>query len=339
MNRKFEQKLFQFAFRNQTPSILRSREKREKNSSTTNTTNTTNQTTRVTTMKLYPSAPPLYPSPSAPPLHQAQPSSNNNNNNNNTQRQQTLQTNHHEKDVNHVPPSPNTPNTPNTSSNNNTIPPEFANIDQTKFHLHQLDKFNDSLTSLAILYGVHEEDIKRVNRFTDLDLYMKPYLIIPKIAVNQLLSRENCGETNELQSALDREAEKQRKLVERFSRVHTQIKSRDEARYYLSYNDWCLDRARNHLLSDLEWERQHLLNQEKHRIALQRYSGNNGGGSSSSSSSSSSSREAIPLIDRSNSGYRSVNNGDSSTLWIGDATTTTTMTTMMRRRVESSNNW
>ncbi len=276
-------------------------------------------------MKLY---------PSAPPLHQAQPSSNNNNNNNsNTQRQQTLHNNHHEKDDNHVPPSP---NTPNTSSSNNTIPPEFANIDQTKFHLHQLDKFNDSLTSLAILYGVHEEDIKRVNRFTDLDLYMKPYLIIPKIAVNQLLSRENCGETNELQSALDREAEKQRKLVERFSRVHTQIKSRDEARYYLSYNDWCLDRARNHLLSDLEWERQHLLNQEKHRIALQRYSSNNGGGSSSSSSSSS--REAIPLIDRSHSGYRSVNNGDSSTLWIGDATTTTTMT-MTRRRVESSNNW
>ena len=176
---------------------------------------------------------------------------------------------------------------------NENLPSEFQNIDTSKFHLHKLDRFHDSLTSLAILYHVQEEDIKRLNRFTDLDLYMKPYLINQRMSVNALLT-EYKQETLSVEQQLSREQDKQRRLTTVFSRVH-QTATLEEARYYLSYNDWDLERAKNHLMEDREWENQQQTKQESH----QRWLNEPNSGSSSSGSGyypRSSTSSGVPLL-------------------------------------------
>jgi LysM repeat protein len=69
----------------------------------------------------------------------------------------------------------------------NTEPTEdFASIDlELKEHkyendgTHTLSK-DDTLISLALKYGITEEEIKRMNNFTDFDAYGKKTLIVPK---------------------------------------------------------------------------------------------------------------------------------------------------------------
>lgn len=129
------------------------------------------------------------------------------------------------------------------------LPREFQNVDSDKFHIHKIDRINDTLTSLAVSYHVQEEDIKRINRFSDLDLYAKDYLLIPLRDVNSLLYS---NERKRVEVTIETEQVKQHRMVQKFAKFHNV--SPDEAHYYLNYAEWNLEEALRHFNEDKEWE-------------------------------------------------------------------------------------
>jgi hypothetical protein len=126
----------------------------------------------------------------------------------------------------------------------NDLPPEFKHIDTSKFLVHRLDRVNDSLVSLAIRYQVHEEDIKRLNQFSDLDLFPKEYILIPRMDVSQLLTVHR-----QEKRFLDEELQKQQKKHESMAKTISQMYDIPvhEAYRCLECNTWDLEKTRQQI--------------------------------------------------------------------------------------------
>jgi polyhydroxyalkanoate synthesis regulator phasin len=127
---------------------------------------------------------------------------------------------------------------------------EFPNdFDEENFVLHQINFHSDTITSIALKYGVTEEDIKRLNRLSDLDIYEGSTLIIPKSDIETV---RNLIDEDALR--LSTEERKQKALITQFCKTFKT--NREEARYYLSSNEWNMHDAGEEFKEDLEWEKQ-----------------------------------------------------------------------------------
>lgn len=138
----------------------------------------------------------------------------------------------------------------------NDLPPEFKHIDTSKFLVHKLDRVNDSLVSLAIQYQVHEEDIKRLNKFSDLDLFPKEYILIPRMNVSQLLTVHK-QEKRSLDDELQRQQKKHESMAKNISQMHHI--SIHEAHSYLECNAWHLEKT----IEQIKEDRQSSLNDKE----------------------------------------------------------------------------
>ncbi|KAG2387378.1 hypothetical protein C9374_001710 [Naegleria lovaniensis] len=120
---------------------------------------------------------------------------------------------------------------------------------------------DDTLTSIAIKYGVNEEAIKLKNRIlsSDLSIYNKTELEIPDPTQ---LPKENL--TFEEMSEEERQKLEERKKAFALTLfMKLCCVSEDEARYYLSVHDFNFKEAVNELRSDLEWEKEYQEKLEK----------------------------------------------------------------------------
>eukprot|EP00761_Pharyngomonas_kirbyi_P011642 gb/GECH01011668.1/.p1 GENE.gb/GECH01011668.1/~~gb/GECH01011668.1/.p1 ORF type:complete len:202 (+),score=63.71 gb/GECH01011668.1/:1-606(+) len=113
---------------------------------------------------------------------------------------------------------------------------------------HKIKKDTDTLTGLAISYGVSVENIKRANNIisSDLDFYEKEFLIIP-----------DPDHPNPQLIEDDKPAINQVKTIRLFS--ESANCSREEAKYYLSSNDWDFRTALEEYRADIEWENDQMI--------------------------------------------------------------------------------
>lgn len=116
----------------------------------------------------------------------------------------------------------------------------------TSFVLHKL-KSTDTLSSLALLYGIQKEDIKSVNTMLcdDLDFFEAPEIIIPNPRVIPHIEQE--------EHDADKEAKMRQFAIEIFSQAKKV--NQDEAKYYLSSNNYDLKHAIAEFDADIKWER------------------------------------------------------------------------------------
>jgi hypothetical protein len=121
--------------------------------------------------------------------------------------------------------------------------------DREQYVLHNIDFSSDTITSLALRYGANEEDIKNINRMSDLDLFEGTTLIIP--LTDAAIIRNMIDEEDLQNITLER---KQRALVALFSKTFKI--SAQEARYYLSLHEWVFADAAEEYQEDIKWEKE-----------------------------------------------------------------------------------
>jgi LysM repeat protein len=127
--------------------------------------------------------------------------------------------------------------------------PPVDELDEENYRLHTINWQVDTITSIALQYGVTEEDIKRLNKLSDLDIYEGNTLVIPKTDVETVRNLIDEDALRQLS-----EERKQKALIQIF--VKTFKSGYDEARYYLSSNQWNMHDAGEEYKEDLVWEQQ-----------------------------------------------------------------------------------
>merc|ERR1719487_2355291 len=127
--------------------------------------------------------------------------------------------------------------------------PAYDNGNEEDYVIHTINFTIDTITSIALQYGVTEEDIKRLNRLSDLDIYEGSTLVIPKSSIETV---RNLIDEEALR--LNAEERKQKALLRQFVKMFKA--GYDEARYYLSSNDWNMHEACEEYKEDLKWEKE-----------------------------------------------------------------------------------
>lgn len=121
------------------------------------------------------------------------------------------------------------------------------------FLLHKLRQ-DDTLASLAIAYGVLEEDIKIANMIlTELAYYSNPEILIPYPSI---LPKKRIAVVEK-----DIEEKKRQYALQLFQKVK-QI-GREEAHYYLSLHDYDFREAIKEYNEDVQWEQEQREYKEK----------------------------------------------------------------------------
>ncbi|KAF0977230.1 hypothetical protein FDP41_003883 [Naegleria fowleri] len=130
-----------------------------------------------------------------------------------------------------------------------TTPPKLPPI-----VIHKIQP-DDTLTSIALKYGVTEEAIKLKNRIlsSDLSIYNKTELEIPDPTQ---LPKEHL-KPEEMTEEERQKLEERKKAFALTLFMKLCCVSEDEARYYLSVHDFNFKEAVNELRSDLEWEKEY----------------------------------------------------------------------------------
>ncbi|KAL9642210.1 hypothetical protein ABK040_007211 [Willaertia magna] len=196
--------------------------------------------------------------PSAPPIEESSPTTINKNN-------ITTDQNIPSEYVNYPNVSyPISINLPNYTTREENLSLAIQNTVLPAIVIHKIQE-DDSLTSIALKYGVSEESIKLQNRMmeSDLSLYGKTELEIPEptqLPKEEVIKKELTPE--ELKALEDKKKAIGLTFFMRLCNV-----CEDEARYYLSLHDFDFREAFKEYKSDIEWQRE---DEEKRRINTKR---------------------------------------------------------------------
>jgi len=104
----------------------------------------------------------------------------------------------------------------------------------------------DTLSGLALKYGVKAQDIKRANNLIGDSIFERKHLDIP--------NPTRLPESSELEGTLPKSG-REEIIICRF--VAAAKCAKQEARYYLTDNDWDLEKALNLFFEDEEWAKSH----------------------------------------------------------------------------------
>ncbi|KAL0481887.1 F-box protein [Acrasis kona] len=144
---------------------------------------------------------------------------------------------------------------PSSSTNKNGKAQQFDNQAERTYldgegHLtvHTIDFGFDTLSKIALSYGVLEEDIKRLNNFSDLDLYEKATLLIPKSSIEVVRTIVEDEETQRKARQRKEEA-----CVRQFMRTFN-VES-EVAHFYLSSANWDTREAAREFREHQHWEK------------------------------------------------------------------------------------